>query len=201
MDRNVRKCTFWYMLPTKTQISLRNRTAWLESSSSTWRKFASLAIQNAPSEDSDQPARMRRLIWIFAGCTYPKLRFLTLRFNWFWGKCVKWVTSLNGTTLSCYSTAVCNIRTCTVDDANHSYHKKKKKKKKTNLFWGALHLKGNILHVQRKQLCQNCYYLPSEKRSTLKRKEFAPRWSKFFPFRVDLFFRRDLVGREVNRNA
>ena len=30
-------------------------------------------------EDSDQTARMRRLIWIFSGNTYPKLRFLTLR--------------------------------------------------------------------------------------------------------------------------
>ena len=35
-------------------------------------------IQNAPSEDSDQIARMRRLIWIFAGRTYPKVHLLTL---------------------------------------------------------------------------------------------------------------------------
>ena len=50
-----------------------------QSSLSAWRNFASLAIQNASSEDSDQTARMRRLIWIFAGRTCPKLRFLTLR--------------------------------------------------------------------------------------------------------------------------
>ena len=37
---------------------------WSESSLSAWRIFASLAIQNAPSEDSDQTARMRSLIWI-----------------------------------------------------------------------------------------------------------------------------------------
>ena len=35
--------------------------------------------KNAPNEDSDQTARMRRLIWIFAGRSCPKLRFLILR--------------------------------------------------------------------------------------------------------------------------
>ena len=43
------------------------------------KHFASLAIQNAHGEDSDQTARMRRLIWIFAGRTYPQVRFLTSR--------------------------------------------------------------------------------------------------------------------------
>ena len=33
---------------------------------SAWRNFASMAIHNPPSEDSDQIARMRSLIWIFA---------------------------------------------------------------------------------------------------------------------------------------
>ena len=42
------------------------------------KKFASLTIQNALSEDSDQTARMRSLIWIFAGRPCPKVRFLTL---------------------------------------------------------------------------------------------------------------------------
>ena len=45
---------------------------WPESLLSAWRNFALLAFQNAPSEDSDQTARMRRLIWIFSGCTCPK---------------------------------------------------------------------------------------------------------------------------------
>ena len=40
-----------------------------ECSLSTWRQVASLLLQNAHSEDSDQTARMRRLIWIFAGRT------------------------------------------------------------------------------------------------------------------------------------
>ena len=36
-----------------------------QSSLSAWRNFAPLAIQNVPTEDSDQPAQMCRLIWIF----------------------------------------------------------------------------------------------------------------------------------------
>ena len=46
-----------------TQISLRLRPVWSESSLSAWRNLASLAIQNAPSEDSDQTAR--RIIFTF----------------------------------------------------------------------------------------------------------------------------------------
>ena len=80
LNRNVRQRTFWHVRSTKTQISLRISVVWSESSPSTWRNFASLAIQNAPSEDSDQTARMRSLIWIFAGRTSPKVRFLTFRF-------------------------------------------------------------------------------------------------------------------------
>ena len=40
---------------------------------------ASLAIQNARSEDSDQTARMRRLIWIIAVRKWPNVRFVTLQ--------------------------------------------------------------------------------------------------------------------------
>ena len=54
-----------------------------QSSLSTWRSFASLAIQNAPSEDTDQTAWMRRLIRIFAGQTYQNVLFLTLRLRLF----------------------------------------------------------------------------------------------------------------------
>ena len=63
---------------TKTQISLRIRAVWLESSLAAWRNFASLTIQNEPSKDSGQTARMRTLIWLFAGRTCTKVRFLTL---------------------------------------------------------------------------------------------------------------------------
>ena len=37
--------------------------------------------KHASIEDSYMTARMRRLIWIFAGRSYPKVRFLTLRFH------------------------------------------------------------------------------------------------------------------------
>ena len=77
MNRNVRNRTYWPVRPTKSQISLRIRAVWSESSPSAWSNFTILAIQNAPSEDSDQTAQMRRLIWIFAGRTCPKIRFLT----------------------------------------------------------------------------------------------------------------------------
>ena len=59
MNRNDTKRTFRHIRPTKTQISLHIRAVWPESSFSAWRNFASLAIQNAFSEDSDQTVRMR----------------------------------------------------------------------------------------------------------------------------------------------
>ena len=71
--------------PKKTQIRLRTRAVrlYIESPLSAWRNFASLAIQNAPSEDSDQTVRMCRLIWIFAGRTCPNVYVsLTPRIIW-----------------------------------------------------------------------------------------------------------------------
>ena len=59
----MRKCTFRHVRPMKTQINLRIRTVRLEPSSSALRNFAYMAIQYAPSEDSHQTARMRRLMW------------------------------------------------------------------------------------------------------------------------------------------
>ena len=50
----MRKRTFEHELLMKAQISLRIGTVWSESSLSVGRNFASLAIQNAPGEDSDQ---------------------------------------------------------------------------------------------------------------------------------------------------
>ena len=74
LSRNLRKRAFWHVHPTKTQISLSGS----KSSLSVWRYFASLAIQNAPSEDSDRTARTRSPIWIFAGRACPTVCFLTL---------------------------------------------------------------------------------------------------------------------------
>ena len=52
---------------------------WPEYQLSAWWYFASLAIQNALSEDSDQPAQMRGLIWIFTRRTCSKVRLLSFR--------------------------------------------------------------------------------------------------------------------------
>ena len=65
--------------PTKTQIRLRIRAVWSESSLAAWRNFVMLAVQNWPSGNFDQTTRMRRLIWILDGRTCAKVRFLTLR--------------------------------------------------------------------------------------------------------------------------
>ena len=75
---------FWDMRGTETQISLCIHTVSSESSLSAWRNFAALAIQNAPIEDYDQTARMRRLTWIFAERTYLKVHFLTLKLKLSW---------------------------------------------------------------------------------------------------------------------
>ena len=74
----MRKRTFSHVQPTKTQISMHVRAVLSESSLSAWRNGVSLAIQNAPREDSDQTGQMRKLIWIFAGRICPKVRFLRL---------------------------------------------------------------------------------------------------------------------------
>ena len=50
-----------------------------QSSLSAYGHFASFAIHNAPREDSDQTARMRRLIGIFAGAHMSDGTFLTLQ--------------------------------------------------------------------------------------------------------------------------
>ena len=76
-SHNERTRTFWHVRPTKTQIRLRMRAVWSESSLDAWRNFAWLAIENELSEDSDQTARIPNVIWIFAGCTWSKVRFLT----------------------------------------------------------------------------------------------------------------------------
>ena len=77
--------------PTKTQVSLRIRAVWLESSLS--------SIQNVPSEDS---TRMCRLIWIFAVLTCPNVRFLTLRLRW-WVIGLAAIVCEKGTLLWSYS--------------------------------------------------------------------------------------------------
>ena len=54
------------------------RPVCLESSLSAWRNLGSLASHWAHIEDSDQTGRMRRLIWVFAGCTCYFVGFVGL---------------------------------------------------------------------------------------------------------------------------
>ena len=67
------KTYHWHLRAGKAQISLRIRAVWSEPSLAKWRNFASLAIRNTPSEDSDQTSRMRRLICIFAWRLCPNV--------------------------------------------------------------------------------------------------------------------------------
>ena len=76
----VRKHTFWHA-PIEDQNQPTHPRIWTESTLFVRRNFASLAIQNAPNEGSDQTVRMRRLIWIFAGRTCLYVRFLALQFT------------------------------------------------------------------------------------------------------------------------
>ena len=73
-----------HMRPAKIQISLRIRTGWPESSLGAFSWIAEeIKFLHADNEDSDQTARMRRLIWVFVGRTCQKVRFLTVRLIWF----------------------------------------------------------------------------------------------------------------------
>ena len=65
------------------QISLRIRTVLSESSLGAFWIAKDAKFLDADNEDSDQTARMRRLICVFAGRTCQKLRFLTLRLSCF----------------------------------------------------------------------------------------------------------------------
>ena len=86
-SHNVRKHTFWHVEPPRhknvpsnmcAQQRLKKKGLLIRVFVVRLNKFCFLrAIRKAPSEDSDQTARMRRLIWIFAWCTCPKVRFLT----------------------------------------------------------------------------------------------------------------------------
>ena len=68
MSRNVKERTVRHVRPTKTQITLRFR-ALCSDIVVRMKKLCIPSFQNEPSEDPDQTARMRRLIWIFAGRT------------------------------------------------------------------------------------------------------------------------------------
>ena len=62
MIRNGRKCTFGYVHPAWIQISMRIRTVWSESLLDAFGIAKNAKFLHADNEDSEQTARMRRLI-------------------------------------------------------------------------------------------------------------------------------------------
>ena len=75
LSLNVSKRSFWYVRPTRTQISLCTRTVVPH------EDLHPRLTMMRPGEESDQPMRMRIQIWIFAGRTCPWVRFLMLQLN------------------------------------------------------------------------------------------------------------------------
>ena len=68
LSRGTASPKFVHVRQAKTQINLN--TVWSESSQGIlWVAKEPMRLQRH-SEDSDQTARMRRLIWVFARCTY-----------------------------------------------------------------------------------------------------------------------------------
>ena len=79
-SHNVRKRAVAHARPAKILISLRIRADWSESSLGAIWIAKDAKFLHADNEDSNQTARMRRLIWVFVGRTWQKVRFLNLRF-------------------------------------------------------------------------------------------------------------------------
>ena len=69
------------MRPAKTQISLGIRSVWSESSLCAYWVAKDPKFLHADSEDSDQTARMPRLIWVFAGRICHFAGFVMSRLN------------------------------------------------------------------------------------------------------------------------
>ena len=85
ISRSVRKRTFGYVRPAKNQSSLRVRSVWSESSLGGFRMAKDADFFFYVDSETDHIARMGRLIWVFHGRSFPKVRFLTLRlikFHW-----------------------------------------------------------------------------------------------------------------------
>ena len=88
------------MRPTKTQISLRIPRSRSRVFVLHMKKLCILGNPkiDATSEDSDQTARMRSLIWIFAGRTYPTVRFLPFRLQCYYFFCLLFAFAMNSIT-------------------------------------------------------------------------------------------------------
>ena len=94
MGQRTTKPTTRPMWPAKTQISLYIHSVWKGFSLvSLWIAKRLLKVQ-AISEDTDQTARMRRLVWVFAGGTSVIVCFVVLRLTSIFDTVVDVVTEL-----------------------------------------------------------------------------------------------------------
>ena len=93
LSRNVRKRTFDCVQPAKIQISLRIRAVWSESSLCAFWITTEATVPHTYNEDSDQTARMCRLIWVFVRRTCQTVRFLALRFIYLLMVPVNWIST------------------------------------------------------------------------------------------------------------
>ena len=98
----------WQNLQIDLCAQWRLRPVWSESLQSAWRNLGSLATHLAQSEDSELTARVRRLVWVFAGRTYHFVDFVVLRLNFlsvFTFKhvlqCVQHLTTFSEVCLNC----------------------------------------------------------------------------------------------------
>ena len=78
INRNVKERTFGHVLQAKLQNSLCIRAAWSESSLGAFWNARDAHSLNADEEDSNQTARMRRLIKVFVGRTCQKVTMYVL---------------------------------------------------------------------------------------------------------------------------
>ena len=67
LDRNVRKRIFW-RVPNEDSKQPAHPHRLIKA---LWRNRVCFAIRNEPSDDSDQTAQMRRLIWLYTGLACP----------------------------------------------------------------------------------------------------------------------------------
>ena len=78
LSRRMTKPTKWHVRPAKTQISLRIRPVWSESSLCAQWVAKDQRFFHADSEDSEQTGWMPRLTWVFAGRTCYYVCFVML---------------------------------------------------------------------------------------------------------------------------
>ena len=83
IGNDVRESTHGRLRPAKIQISLRIRAVWSESSLGAFWIAKEAEFLHADKEDSDQTARMRRLIWVFVWAQMLEDTFLDVTIRMF----------------------------------------------------------------------------------------------------------------------